>query len=223
MSATDDVPANELAARRERLKALKAKAGAHGAGATAGQARGAGGMAGMGGGGKGGAMAGMAGGGGEGGAAFSGDRSKYFATFLLNTLRSRPENEKDPAMVPGTAFTESGLGKFKDGLKERSELMGAQGKPIIKRFYDFLTSPPSAGQQVHNGVNLEHLERFVNLLTQMQKTGWDGVKKDFASGSGKEMLEAFSKPKIEVMEKEVDALKAQVEALTAKLEALTRK
>lgn len=210
MSATDEVPAGELEARRERLKDLKAKAaskGLHPSRPTSAAS-----------------PAAPAGSDAQGGKApFGGDRSKYYASLLLNTLRARPENEKDPKMVPGTVFTEFGLGKLMEKLKERSELMGSQGKTVIKRFYDFLTAPADAGQQVAMGVNLEHLERFVNFILKMETAGWEGVKKDFMTGSGKELLEAFSKPRIEVIESVVNDLKEKVAALTAQVAALKGK
>lgn len=208
MSGTEEVPASELEARRARLKALKEKATAKGF--TMNQPSPA-------------KTAFPKPGGEAGEAAFGGDRTKYFASFLLSSLRAKPDNETDPKMVPGTAFTEYGLTKLLDGLRERSELMGAQGKGLMKRFYDFLTAPAAAGQQMASGVNLEHLERFVNFLTKMQNAGWEGVKKDFMSGDGKDLLAAFSKPRIEVLESEIQALKQEVARLASEVAALKRR
>ncbi|MEM7740682.1 MAG: hypothetical protein AAF225_07765 [Pseudomonadota bacterium] len=219
MSATDQIEGGELEARRARLLALKEQAAKIGQGAPAGaspaaapppppsQASAA-------------AAAPSDGGMGE---SYGGDRTKYFATFLLNSLRAKPEGEENPPMVPGTTFTEFGLGKVLDGLRERSDLIGAAGKNMTRRFHDFLTAPPAEGQQMASGVNLEHLERFVNFLQKMQQLGWEGVRKDMTSGEGQELLQAFSKPRIDKVEAEVTALRAEVTNLTKQIEELKAK
>lgn len=213
MSASEEVPASEIEARRERLKALKEKAGAKGftmkpAAASARPAPAA--------------AAASAAKEDPGVTPFSGDRSKYFAAMMLNTLKARPEDDKNPKIIPGTVFTEFGVTKLLDGLRERSELTGAQGKAIMKRFYDFLVAPPSEGQQSACGVNLEHLERFANFLAKMQASGWEAVRNDFLSGNGKDLLEAFAKPRVEVLEIEVKQLKQQLAALALEVAELKR-
>lgn len=223
MSASEEVPASELEARRERLKALKDKAGAKGF--TMNRPQGAAAAAAM----K--PQAGRAAAapgpsmandpGGEN--AFSGDRSKYFAAMMLNTLKAKPDDDKNAKTIPGTVFTEFGVTRLMEGLKERSELTGAQGRAVMKRFYDFLVSPAAAGQQMAAGVNLEHLERFANFLAKMQASGWESVRNDLLSGNGKDMLEAFSKPRIEVLEGEVERLKQQVANLILEVAELRRK
>ena len=112
--------------------------------------------------------------GGNGAAGNPANAVKQLAAQILQTLRTGSGDK-----VPGTAYTEDGIGNFVAMLKNKTEL-----HPFFERIHKFCTSPGQDPNMMLKGVNLANLSRTVELMEQIEANGVRGLRERFGGQAG---------------------------------------
>jgi hypothetical protein len=99
------------------------------------------------------------------------DGRKALARVVTNTLRR--SSGPDTKIIPGTDYTDEGVGLLMERLEKRANGDGV-GSNQAKRAVDFLKQPAGEGQQVVAGVNIAQLTKLVGLLSQEGAGGQQG-------------------------------------------------
>ena len=98
------------------------------------------------------------------------DRSNAAAARLLAML-VRGADDKSPA-VPGTRFTEAGVGRLLAHLRRRRSRRIGPWLRFLQRAERYLSRPVSSGVRTIEGIGLERLQVFARQLDEIVDGGW---------------------------------------------------
>lgn len=131
-------------------------------------------------------------------------------------------DKPDAIPIPGTPFTEGGVHRLLDELRERAATPRFSGHAIIANWLlKFVTKPPAPGEAVVAGANPEQLRKLAALLDRAHadKPGRPTPVRPVAGGPRSSAVAGERRNRLAEIEISLDGLRAAIEQLSAEMEA----